>query len=951
MSTFKKLPTAIFLIAITVTSFAQTSQKAAVKSTFGIKYEKFVLDNGLEVVLHEDHSDPIVAVSTIVHVGSNREKTGKTGFAHFFEHMSFNHSENTPRGANRKLIPEWGGNRNGGTWSDGTVYYEVVPKDAFEKILWIDSDRLGFMINTVTKDALEKEIQVVKNEKRQNYDNVPYGYTNEVILKNLYPKGHPYSWTVIGALPDLQAATLEDVKEFYEKYYGAGNATLVIAGDIDVAKTKERVKVWFGEIRKGPAVEALKPMPVQLNETRSFYYEDNFAKLPELTMVFPTVEDYHKDAYALSVLSELLSGSKTSPLYKIIVENKKLAPNALSFQSSKEIAGEFNIRVRGNADTKLNDVKAAIDEALNLFDKEPISDKNLQRIKAMLETNLYQGIEGILEKAQQLGRDNEFKGDPGFITKEAAILQSVTKEDVKRVFNKYIKGKHYIATSFVPKGKKELALDNAVAATVWIEPVIAGVQNENVKPGEDAKFEKTKTKHDRSEPPFGEMPLFKAPPIWTESLANGMKVYGLESNEIPLVNFEIVLNGGHWADPIERSGVSSLLASMLMQGTSTKTAAELEEAIDLLGSSINVSSNNEETRIRATCLQRNFEPTFALVKEILLEPRWDKSEFERLHKALLTNLKGREANATALANINFLKLIYGDKHIFGYPTIGTLQTASAITLDDLKNYYSKYFSPSVASFHVTGSIGKDRVSKALTGLGNSWKAKPVELPTYKIPEQANGGTVYFIDIPDAKQSVLYVGKLALSGSDPKSDLLEFANEELGSGSSGRLTQVLRIGKGYTYGAGSQLIKAKETAPFFASTSVRANATLASLEIIQGMLRDYEKTFGEAEASVTKNKILKKNTLAYESLNAKLGMLGEISKYGKSLKFLEDKQDRLVGMKLEDFKKIIHDQLNEADMIYVVVGDKATQLEEVKKLGKAKLVELDINGKPIGAKAF
>ncbi len=288
----------------------KTENDTEPKKEFKIDYEKFTLDNGLEVILHEDHSDPIVAVATMMHVGSNREKPGKTGFAHFFEHMSFNDSENVPVGANRKMIPEWGGSRNGGTWSDGTVYYEVVPKDAFEKILWIDSDRFGYMINTVTTAALEREKQVVKNEKRERVDNAPYGYTDEIIRKNLYPEGHPYNWTVIGALPDLQAATIDDVKEFYARYYGAKNGSLVIAGDIDIAETKELVKKWFGEIPSGPDMEALQPMPVNLTETKSLYFEDNFATLPELRMVIPTIEDYNKDMYPLQVLGQLLSGSK-----------------------------------------------------------------------------------------------------------------------------------------------------------------------------------------------------------------------------------------------------------------------------------------------------------------------------------------------------------------------------------------------------------------------------------------------------------------------------------------------------------------------------------------------------------------------------------------------------------------------------------------------------------------
>ena len=361
------LPLFLSVLLACVTMSVNAQQKSNAKTRFNLPYEKFILSNGLEVILHEDHSDPIVAVATVMHVGSNREKPGKTGFAHFFEHMSFNDSENTPQGANRKLIPEWGGERNGGTWSDGTIYYEVVPKDAFDKILWIDSDRLGFMINTVTKEALEAEKQVVKNEKRQRVDNAPYGYTDEIIRTNLYPKEHPYNWTVIGSLPDLQAATLEDVKEFYDLYYGANNATLVIAGDINIAETKKKVERWFSEIRKGPEVNGMKPMPVKLDRTKSLSFEDNFAKLPELRMVFPSVENYHKDTYALNILGELLSGSRKSPLYRIIVEEKKLAPAVSSAQSSDEIAGEFEFRVRANAGTDLDDVKKSIEEGLARF--------------------------------------------------------------------------------------------------------------------------------------------------------------------------------------------------------------------------------------------------------------------------------------------------------------------------------------------------------------------------------------------------------------------------------------------------------------------------------------------------------------------------------------------------------------------------------------------------------
>lgn len=913
---------------------------------FKIEYEKFTLDNGLEVILHEDHSDPIVAVATLMHVGSNREKPGRTGFAHFFEHMSFNDSENVPRGANRKLIPEWGGSRNGGTWSDGTIYYEVVPKDAFEKILWIDSDRFGYMINTVTADALEAEKQVVKNEKRQRVDNAAYGYTDEIIRKNLYPEGHPYSWTVIGSLPDLQAATLDDVKEFYEQYYGAGNATLVIAGDIDVAETKKQVEKWFGEIRRGPEVEKPSPMPVSLSSSKSLYFEDNFAKLPEIRMVFPTIQEYHEDTYALNVLGQLLSGSKKSPLYQVIVEERKLAPNVSTYQSSSEIAGEFVFRIRGNAGVDLDEVKSGIEEGLTRFESNGIDEKDLMRIKAELETNLYQGVSTVLNKAFQLVQDNEFAGDPSQITKTAKLTQGVTSEDVMRVYQRYVKGKNYVMTSVVPTGQLDLMVEGAEKAEVYIEEIVADVASENVTRGEVAEFEMTPSTYDRSEPPFGELPLLNAPKVWTASLENGMQVFGIENHELPLVYFDITIKGGHYQDQLDKSGASGLLADLMMEGTQTKTPAELEEAIGLLGASINVFSGSEELRISGSCLTRNFEETFALMKEVLLEPRWDEQEFDRLKQALITQLKGREASPTAIASTVFSKLNYGPDHIMSYPTSGTLTTVENLGLDDLKSYYDVNFSPSVTNFHVAGDVSQQVVMDMVSSLNEEWPSKDVQLASYDLPANTNAGNLYFIDFPGAKQSVLYIGQLAISGMSDEFNEVGYANEKIGGGSSGQLFQTLRIEKGYTYGAYSFVRQMTEVAPYSVTSSVRANATLPSLEIIKDMLANYGDRFTEEDVEVTRSKVLKANTRAFESLGAKLNMLHEISQFGKPVNFMEVEQNELTAMTLEDYKRIIAKYMDESSMFYLVVGDGATQLEEVSKLGMGEPILLDIKGEPI-----
>jgi zinc protease len=933
------LSIAITLILVSALVFS-CGQKSG---SFEIRYEKYVLDNGLEVILHQDHSDPIVAVATLVHAGSNREKPGRTGFAHFFEHMSFNDSENVPRGANRKLIPELGGSRNGGTWSDGTVYYEVVPTDAFEKILWIDSDRLGFMINTVTEAALEREKQVVKNEKRQRVDNQPYGHTDTIIRSNLYPADHPYNWTVIGDLRDLQAATLDDVKEFYDRYYGANNFTLVIAGDINIEETKKLVNRWFGEIRKGPKVDPLPPLPVTLEKSVSLYHEDNFAKLPELRIVFPTIEQYHIDSYALQVLGQILSGSKKSPFYKVVVESQKLAPNVSSYYSGSELAGEFVIRVRANAGTDLNSVNDALIEGFQKFEQEGFSENELTRIKAQNETRLYRDIETILNKAFQLAIYNEYAGDPGYISIEAKQMQAVSKEDVFRVYNKYIKDKQYVMTSFVPKGQKDLIISNAEKSDIFEEQVTSGAAHEEVSQGEEAEYKKTETKYDRSEPELGKAPLLKTPTVWNSSLSNGVKILGIQNSEIPLVNFELMIKGGHWLDPLEKSGVASLLTDLMMQGTKNRTPIELEEAIGLLGADISIYIASEEIRFSASCLSRNFESTLTLMEEMLLQPRWDEKEYERLKRELDTNLKGREGNPTAVAQVAYYKLLYGDNHILSTPSSGVPATAKNIQLTDLKEYYDRNFSPNLASFQIVGDVSQERIEKALKGLESNWTNKSVEMPQFSLPPDKKSQCVFFIDIPGSKQSVIYVGKLTISGKDENYNNLNYANQILGGGSSGRLFQTLRIEKGYTYGAYSNIVATAEIAPFTLYTSVRANATLPSLQLIKEMLINYKSTFGEEEMRVTKNKVIKGNTRAFESLQAKLSLLRRMSKFDLPAGFVEDGQKELMEMNLEDFHRVIEKYIDESQMFYLVVGDAKTQHKETGKLGYGPATVLDIYG--------
>jgi zinc protease len=687
-------------------------------------------------------------------------------------------------------------------------------------------------------------------------------------------------------------------------------------------------------------------MPAVLPESRSLYYEDGFAKLPELRMVFPTVENYHLDSYALDALAEILTGSKKAPLYNIVVEEKKLAPRIRAYQSGNELAGEFVFMVRANAGVDLDDVYAAIKEGYARFEQTGVSDKELLRIKALAETRLYNGVSTVLNKAFQLSRYNEYAGNPGYLSIEAERLQNVTREDVMAVYDKYIKDKFYVMTSFVPKGQKDLIVQDSEMAEVYAEPFSEGQAFEQVSQGAEAEYEKTVTQHDRGEPPLGEPPLLRVPLIWTDRLSNGLELFGIENDEVPLVTFDLTLKGGHWLDPIEKAGTANLLTNLLMQGTKNRTPAELEEAIGLLGANISMFASSEEIILSASSLARNFEATLDLVKEILLEPRWDITEYERLKQELETNLKDRESNPNAIASLISNRLLYGDEHIFGIPAGGTVETAGRITLEDLKLYFENNFSPSIARFHIVGDVNKDRVKDALSDLGSKWVSREVSFTEYPIPKENKGGKLYFIDIPGAQQSIIFIGKLALSAKDNDYNNLTYANMVLGGGSSGRLFQLLRIEKGYTYGAYSFIGGTLEVAPFQAYTSVRNNITLESLQLMRDLFEDYKSTFTEREVEVTKNMVIKNNTRAFESLNAKLGMLRRMSKFDLPADYIERDQNELMSMTLEDFHNIIEKYMNEDEMFYLVVGNGKTQLQRMEDLGYGAPVVLDIHGKEL-----
>jgi zinc protease len=911
-----------------------SAQKTPEKAPLKVEFEKFTLPNGLEVIFHVDRSDPVVAVNLTAHVGSAREKAGRTGFAHLFEHLLFLESENLGKGGLDAMTARIGGSgANGSTSRDRTNYLQTVPKDALEKMLWAEADKLGWFINTVTDPVLAKEKQVVKNEKRQSYDNNPYGHTSYVIDKNLYPADHPYNWQVIGSLDDLQNASLEDVKEFFRRWYVPNNVTLTVTGDFDSAQARKWVEKYFSEIKRGEDVKPLAKRPGFVKETVKFYHEDNFARLPELTFTWPAVEQYHPDSYALDVLAQYLAQGKKAPFYQVLVENKKLAPGVRISNDTSELAGQFELAVRAFEDKDLDEVAAAIGEAFAKFEKEGISEKDLNRIKAGQETGFYNSLASVLGKGVQLAQSNYLTGDPGFVEKDIKNILAVTPADVTRVYEKYIKGKNFVATSFVPKGKTNLALENSVKAEVSEEKIVQGAEEE-VDPTVKATYEKTPSSFDRSkEPPYGEAPEVKVPAIWEDKLANGLRVYGIENAEVPLVQFEIVVDGGQLLEDFKKTGVANLTARLMTQGTARKTPQELEEAIQQLGASVNVIPGTEDIRIIGNTLSRNYAATLALVEEILLEPRWDAKEFELVKQSVVSQLRQQEANPNAIAQNNYNLLIYGKDNIRSQNILGTAESVNAVTLDDLKAFYNKSFSPSVARMHVVGALNKASIIKPLAGFNSKWKAKKVEIPTYKTPPAPEKSQVYFYDVPDAKQSVIRFGYPALAATDQDFYPAVVMNYILGGGGfASQLTQQLREGKGYTYGINSNFSGTRSPGAFTIASGVRSNVTLESAQLIKSILQDYPKNFSDKDLETTKSFLIKSNARAFETSFAKLGMLENISKYGWKYDYVKGREQIVKAMTLEQIRALSGKYLNADKMIWLVVGDAKTQLPRLRELG-------------------
>jgi len=915
-------------------AIAQVRKPAPAPAPQLIPTETFVLANGLRVVMNIDRSDPVVAVALVAHVGSARETKGRTGFAHMFEHLFFLNSENLGPGGLDKLSARVGGEgANGYTNLDHTVYLQTVPKDALEKMLWAEADKLGFFINTVTPAVVAKEIEVVKNEKRQSYDNQPYGQLFPILQEALYPADHPYSWTTIGSLADLSAATLDDVKNFYRRWYVPNNATLVISGDLDPKQTRAWVEKYFGEIPRGAAVEVPKPRPVTLAATKKLMHLDSFAKLPQVGLVWPTVPQGDPDNAAVALLFDALTSGPDGPIYKSVVEEAKLSDEVSGSVWDQQLAGVSFLEVRGFDGVPLDKIVTAIDTGLARFGTQGITAERLERLKAVREASLYASIGSVLGKVRAIADSETVRRKPDQAEVELAQLRKVTVADLTRVYRKYFAGKPRLEIGFVPKDQPQLGLTGATKAHVVEEAIVQGAEKPVDQNAGRTEVVRTPSKIDRSiEPPAGPAPVVVAPTIWTGSLANGLALSGIEDRELPVAKFEISIDGGQLRDDPARPGAAHLVAEMLTRGTRTRTREQFENALKGLGAEVQVRVDQERTVISVTTLARNFKPTVALVEEMLTAPRWDPEELALAKAASTAELQASRAQPSYLAQMVARKAMYGDGILAQDPR-GTAQSIAALTLDDLKAFMAKTYSPKSARLRVAGAVSQADTQAAFAGLARSWTGEALPR-TGSVAFTAPARTqILFYDVPGAKQSAILFAHPGPARGAPDWFQAKAANFILGGGGfASRLTQELREGKGYTYSVRSSFDEAGSGGRFSASSPVRANVTLESATLLRDIVRDYGATFTDADLTLTKGSLSKSRAREFETLDAKLRLLGIIGDYGLPADIVARENGALGQLDMATVQRVAKAYMDTDHMIIVVVGDAATQAKRLEALG-------------------
>ncbi len=881
-----------------------------------IDYKTYTLKNGLTLLVYEDHKAPIAAVNVWYHVGSKNEKPGKSGFAHLFEHLMFNGSENYNTDYFQALESIGGTDLNGTTNNDRTNYFQNVPVSALDQVLFLESDRMGHLLGAIDQAKLDEQRGVVQNEKRQGENN-PYGKQWDYLTKAMYPKGHPYSWTVIGEMEDLNAASLEDVQEWFKSYYGTANAVVAVAGDVNADEIYDKVVQYFGDIPSGPTVERQEVnIPNKVTDSRQVYQD----RVPETRVLFAwnTPQFGAKEDLHFDLISAILSSGKNSRLYQKFIYQDQSASAAVSFQASSEIASRFITYLNVKAGEDPAKLEKELEAEIERFIKEGPTEQELKRVKANYFANFIKGLErigGFGGVSDILASNQTYHGDASYYKTQLKFVEDATIEDLQKTAAKWLtKGKHILICNPFPE------------------------------------YEIVESSVDRSQlPALAEQKSSKFPELQRTQLSNGLNVVLAQREGVPTVIINLVADAGYKTDYLSSPGTANLAMNLMDEGTKDKTSLEINEQLQLLGASLSTFSSQDESNVYMSTLKPSFDASLDLFMDVLLNPVFPEKEFERLQKEQINNIKQEKSQPITMALRVMNKYLYGDDHPYSTPYTGTgyEDSVSKLTRDDVVAFYDTWFKPNNATLIVTGDIEmKDLKSKLEKTLGK-WKKGDVPTITFNAPKTNSKNTLYLMNRPESQQSVIIAGHLTEKYGDVSEIALEQMVNILGGDFTSRINMNLREDKHWSYGAGGFVMGSKEVRPFIVYAPVQTDKTAESVTEIRKEISEFTSTRPATKEELDKvktNQVLKLPG-QWETNSSVNSSVRSLIRYNLPDDYYQNYDQNVRNLSVDDIRKVSNEVVQPDKVNWFMVGDRAKIITKLDELGFDNIIEIDADGNP------
>lgn len=913
----------LFLV-ISLKPISVAAQK--IEKPLSIDYQEYKLKNGLTVILHQDKSVPIVGVSVFYRVGSKNETPGRTGFAHLFEHMMFLGSKNY-RSSFPSAFAGVGGSINGTTSEDRTYYHEVVPSNFLERTLYLEADRMGNLLDAVTQEKLDNQRDVVKNERRLRVDNQPYGTMPERIGEIMYPDGHPYHWSVIGSMEDLSAASLDDVKSFFRTYYVPNNAVLILAGDFDQKRARGWIEKYFGPIAKGAVISHPNPPRPKLTGEIRKRYEDA-VPFPRVTMVWHGVPRYSADEAALEILASVLSTGRGSRLQSNLNFGKELVSHISAGHSGLDLGGTFQISATARPGKLLEEIEREINLELERIKKEPPTAEEISRALNRRESTFIFSLQPVFGRGAQLGEYAGYLGKPGYLQMDLDRYRKVTPGDVQRAADRYLTANRLVI-SYVPG--KPASTPNAqtdkpsTSKAKEIDSDLIAKQKELLpKPGPTVNF--------------------ALPSIEKTKLSNGLNVWFVKKDNLPIISMNLVLNLGSIVDPAEKFGVASWTASMLDQGTVNRSAVDISNQLQSIGASIFAEAGRDSSTVSMQTLTKNLDQALNIYSDMIQNPSFPNTEIESLRRRQLIGITQRKSSPAGVSGFVFNKVLYGDQP-YGRNT--TESTVKAITREDLVNFHKATYVPNNATLIVVGDADKKTMLPKLESAFADWNSgNPANSTSTAQTMQGKPG-IYIVDKPGAVQSTIAVGVVALERSNPDYYAVQVMNAILGGG-SGRLTKVLREEKGYTYGAYSVFQSRKGPGTFRASGDFQTGSTKESVSELMkqiGGIRGLIPVTNE-ELETSKLNIINRYPQDFEMVEQISRQVSDLVVFDLPASYFNDYINKINSVTLADVNRVANKYLDPTKMAIVIVGDRKVIEPKLRELTYPISI-LDAEGNPVG----